>query len=370
MTPWTPTPGLSIIIVFFGHEDGRCRRSFEFLFDSHDRIFLSIIIVSFGYDDGWCRHSFEFLFDSHYYRFFYSHLKEPTLFEEKAIQTKRLVYDLPETAKTRTISGKQNKIRHSQTGKMEKSQDNNEKRRAGRQAGMAARRRDLDRPGAASLVPSATGVDGVEIVLPDAEHAVDREEEIRRLTEALEQQQNTQAAAIVFGIQVHEDDDNENQKCRRFLVCFVMAVLLVAGVVAGVVVSLSSSSTPVGDGTCDLEFNTERFGWDGGDCCADEDCQKRFDGADGTCDLEFNTEAFGWDGGDCCNNNDCNDLNALSALYAGTNGPGWNRKDLWLTSPNVCSWFGVDCVNGRATELLLGTNLYRSIPMCLSTNLS
>ena len=352
LTPWTPTPGLSIIIVFFGHEDGRCRCSFEFLFDSH-----------------YYRFFFTFPKNSTFF-FNRTNLKEPTLFEEKAIQTKRLVYDLPETAKTRTISGKQNKIRHSQTGKMEKSQDNNENHRAGRQARMAARRRDLDRPGAASLVPSATGVDGVEIVLPDAELAVDREEEIRRLTEALEQQQNTQAAAIVFGIQVHEDDDNENQKCRRFLVCFVMAVLLVAGVVAGVVVSLSSSSTAVGDGTCDLEFNTERFGWDGGDCCADEDCQKRFDGADGTCDLEFNTEAFGWDGGDCCNNNDCNDLNALSALYAGTNGPGWNRKDLWLTSPNVCSWFGVDCVNGRATELLLGTNLYRSIPMCLSTNLS
>ena len=137
---------------------------------------------------------------------------------------------------------------------MEKSQDNNENRRAGRQARMAGRRRDLDRPGAASLVPSATGVapadsgyqpsiderpvlergkndndnddessgeylvsddlrpgafhsgvitnsvahdslvepeeskDGEEIVLPDAELAVDREEEIRRLTEALEQQ--------------------------------------------------------------------------------------------------------------------------------------------------------------------------------------
>ena len=63
---------------------------------------------------------------------------------------------------------------------MEKSQDNNENHRASRQARMAARRRDLDRPGAASLVPSATGVDGVEIVLPDAELAVDREEEIRR----------------------------------------------------------------------------------------------------------------------------------------------------------------------------------------------
>ena len=139
LTPWTPTPGLSMIIVSFGHEDGRCRRSFEFLFDSH-----------------YYRFFFTFPKNSTFF-FNRTNLKEPTLFEEKAIQTKRLVCDLPETAKTRTISGKQNKIRHSQTGKMEKSQDNNEKRRAGRQAGMAARRRDLDRPGAASLVPSATG---------------------------------------------------------------------------------------------------------------------------------------------------------------------------------------------------------------------
>ena len=49
----------------------------------------------------------------------------------------------------------------------------------------------------------------------------------------------------------------------------------------------------------------EAFGWDAGDCCADEDYQVRFVGADGECDSVFNTERFGWDGGDCCANDEC-----------------------------------------------------------------
>jgi alpha-tubulin suppressor-like RCC1 family protein len=47
---------------------------------------------------------------------------------------------------------------------------------------------------------------------------------------------------------------------------------------------------------------------------------------------------------------------ALVALYTATDGPNWTNHTDWLQTNTPCGWYGVNCVNGRLTELLLGTN--------------
>ena len=63
----------------------------------------------------------------------------------------------------------------------------------------------------------------------------------------------------------------------------------------------------VGDGYCDLEFNTTACSFDGLDCIQQSPCQVPIKSklGDGLCDGgEYNTEACNWDDGDCivCNN--------------------------------------------------------------------
>lgn len=46
---------------------------------------------------------------------------------------------------------------------------------------------------------------------------------------------------------------------------------------------------------------------------------------------------------------------ALEAIYTSTNGAYWSRKHNWLETP-PCSWVGVVCEGGHATEFTLGRN--------------
>ena len=48
---------------------------------------------------------------------------------------------------------------------------------------------------------------------------------------------------------------------------------------------------------------------------------------------------------------------ALSALYASTNGASWRQRGRWLTAKNVCKWHGIECdSNGDVTSIDLGGN--------------
>lgn len=47
----------------------------------------------------------------------------------------------------------------------------------------------------------------------------------------------------------------------------------------------------------------------------------------------------------------------LEILYNRCGGANWYRNDNWMTSKDVCTWYGVDCKNGVAVQaLLLGAN--------------
>lgn len=46
----------------------------------------------------------------------------------------------------------------------------------------------------------------------------------------------------------------------------------------------------------------------------------------------------------------------LVALYDGTAGPGWLRRDGWLATTTPCSWYGVTCSRGSVSKLKLAAN--------------
>ncbi len=58
------------------------------------------------------------------------------------------------------------------------------------------------------------------------------------------------------------------------------------------------------------------------------------------------------------------DRAALTALYNATGGPSWTRRDNWLSTNPVASWYGVQVdTGGRVTSLALGgNNLTGSLP--------
>ena len=60
----------------------------------------------------------------------------------------------------------------------------------------------------------------------------------------------------------------------------------------------------------------------------------------------------------CANAREINraDCQALVDLYLSTNGNGWIHKDGWLTWPEACVWWGVECENGRVVMLKLHLN--------------
>ena len=62
---------------------------------------------------------------------------------------------------------------------------------------------------------------------------------------------------------------------------------------------------------------------------------------------------------------------ALSALYASTNGASWRQRGRWLTAKSVCKWHGIECDrSGDVTSIDLGGNNARgTLPSSLS-NLS
>eukprot|EP00698_Gefionella_okellyi_P009938 TRINITY_DN2556_c0_g1_i3.p1 TRINITY_DN2556_c0_g1~~TRINITY_DN2556_c0_g1_i3.p1 ORF type:complete len:3589 (+),score=699.74 TRINITY_DN2556_c0_g1_i3:128-10894(+) len=70
---------------------------------------------------------------------------------------------------------------------------------------------------------------------------------------------------------------------------------------------------------------------------------------------------------------DVNDYNALTRLYADTNGPGWVNSNNWLSGTDGCnSWNGVTCLGGVVTALVLDSNgLSGPLPteIALMTNL-
>jgi Leucine-rich repeat (LRR) protein len=57
------------------------------------------------------------------------------------------------------------------------------------------------------------------------------------------------------------------------------------------------------------------------------------------------------------------DCEALVALYNRTQGFQWTNKDNWLTSPQVCTWYGVECNANHVDRLTLdNNNLKGSLP--------
>jgi len=50
------------------------------------------------------------------------------------------------------------------------------------------------------------------------------------------------------------------------------------------------------------------------------------------------------------------ECDALVALYNSTDGVNWTNNTNWLQTNEPCSWYGVNCVGGALTELLLGRN--------------
>lgn len=59
------------------------------------------------------------------------------------------------------------------------------------------------------------------------------------------------------------------------------------------------------------------------------------------------------------------DKDALIELYHATNGPNWRNNTGWLTHPNSCTWYGVECDGWehRVMELrLVANNLSGTIP--------
>ena len=103
-----------------------------------------------------------------------------------------------------------------------------------------------------------------------------------------------------------------------------------------------------GDGFCDDFNNNENCGWDGGDCCGDVDvstcnfcecldpeysnqtsdsfrCTGLWIG-DRHCDDDFNNEKCGWDGGDCCGENVYTDhCEKCECLNPSQNGEKWDK---------------------------------------------
>ena len=63
------------------------------------------------------------------------------------------------------------------------------------------------------------------------------------------------------------------------------------------------------------------------------------------------------------------DREALVALYNATDGPNWNRNDIWLSDVPISQWEGVTTDNNsRVTELFLRENqLTGEIPSALSS---
>lgn len=75
---------------------------------------------------------------------------------------------------------------------------------------------------------------------------------------------------------------------------------------------------------------------------------------------------------DCSTVTDVDEIEceALVALYASTNGAGWENSTGWLQATTVSDWFGVSVFQGHVTDLFLSDNqLSGSIPVELS-NLS
>ncbi len=47
---------------------------------------------------------------------------------------------------------------------------------------------------------------------------------------------------------------------------------------------------------------------------------------------------------------------ALVALYDSTNGDGWTNHTNWLATTTPCNWYGITCMSGRVTRLVLSNN--------------
>lgn len=49
----------------------------------------------------------------------------------------------------------------------------------------------------------------------------------------------------------------------------------------------------------------------------------------------------------------------LTRLYHSLSGDQWHRNDFWLSKTDVCSWYGIACVDGKVVEINLGANNLR-----------
>uniref|UniRef100_A0A7R9VCJ2 LNR domain-containing protein n=1 Tax=Pseudictyota dubia TaxID=2749911 RepID=A0A7R9VCJ2_9STRA len=106
----------------------------------------------------------------------------------------------------------------------------------------------------------------------------------------------------------------------------------------------------VGDGMCDIEYNTEECGYDAGDCIDFNtrypDCEvDSLDGfGDGYCDVAFNSIECGYDGGDC------SDFNLAypncTVDYPGDIGDG--NCDGGIYNTVECGYDGGDCLDFNA----------------------
>ncbi|MEI6711232.1 MAG: hypothetical protein WCK88_03195 [bacterium] len=43
----------------------------------------------------------------------------------------------------------------------------------------------------------------------------------------------------------------------------------------------------------------------------------------------------------------------LMSIYDNTGGTSWTNQYNWGTSTQVCTWFGVNCLNGHVDNLIL-----------------
>jgi len=80
----------------------------------------------------------------------------------------------------------------------------------------------------------------------------------------------------------------------------------------------------------------------------DSDCQK--------CDVSNDVEPTPYWGRSSCDGV-VDEKEILELLYSETKGDNWHNNDNWLQSDDICTWFGVDCRDGKVVQSIhLGAN--------------
>lgn len=167
-------------------------------------------------------------------------------------------------------------------------------------------------------------------------------------------------ASIDLSKDIEEKDHHEkNLKAKRVKFVILVLVLGVVGTAIGFIVykevtkekvcKLDNKEEEVGNGVCNLDYNTEVCEWDGGDCDELNEKAEKYPGCyfyansydkwgDGSCDTIYNTEICGWDLGDCDLYNSLVNCTVNNPWYIGDGecaGGDYNTE--------VCGFDGGDC---------------------------